>query len=58
MDPCKKPLTEYLKCVNKYTNTNVCKYLLDEYNFCILNKDKYMKDINIDTSLDIIKTYK
>ncbi len=41
MNPCSKFLNEYLKCVNKYSNTNVCKYLLNEYNSCVLNPTEY-----------------
>ena len=58
MDPCKKILTEYLKCINKYSNTKICKFILDEYNECILDKGKYKKIKNGNNSIDIIKTYK
>ncbi len=56
MDPCKKILTEYLKCISKYSNTNICRFILNDYNECILDTGKYVK--RTPDSLDIIKTYK
>lgn len=32
---CNKFLNDYLKCVNKYSNTIVCQYLLNDYNKCV-----------------------